>query len=40
MVVLPVVTPVANPLLLMVATEGTLDVQVTELVKFCRLPSL
>jgi hypothetical protein len=40
MVVLPAATPVAIPLLPMVATAGTVDVQVAELVKSCRLPSL
>ena len=40
MVVLPAATPVAKPVLLMVATEGTLEVQVAELVRFCLLPSL
>ena len=32
-VVLPAATPVAMPVLLMVATEGTLEVQVAELVR-------
>src|SRR5271167_3798636 len=40
MVVLPAATPVARPLLLMVATEVALEVQVTALVTFCLLPSL
>ena len=35
MVVLPAATPVAKPLLPIVATEGTLEVQVAELVKSC-----
>jgi hypothetical protein len=34
-VVVPAFTPVATPEVLMVATAGTLDVQVTELVTFC-----
>jgi hypothetical protein len=33
-VVVPAPTPVAKPAALMVATEGTLEVQVTELVMF------
>jgi hypothetical protein len=40
MVVLPALTPVARPVLLIVATEGALELQVTELVRFCVLPSL
>ena len=39
-VVAPCLRLVANPPLLMVATVGTLDIHVTELVKFCVVPSL
>ena len=40
MVALPVPAPVARPLLLIVATALFEEPQVTELVKFCVLPSL
>jgi hypothetical protein len=40
MVVLPAATAVARPALLMVATMGAVEVQVTELVRFFLLPSL
>ena len=40
MVVLPTATAVARPALLMVATDGALEVQVAELVRSCLLPSL
>jgi hypothetical protein len=39
-VVLPVLTPVARPALLTVATAVLLEVHVTEFVRFCWLPSL
>ena len=39
MVVPPALTPVARPVLLIVATEGALELQVTELVRFCVLES-
>ena len=37
---LPAATPVARPPLVIVATAPLLDVQLTELVRFCWLPSL
>jgi hypothetical protein len=40
MVVLPAATPVANPPVLIVATEGELEVQVAEFVRSWWLPSL
>jgi hypothetical protein len=39
-VVLPGTTPVARPLTVIVATAVFVEVQVTELVRFCVLPSL
>jgi len=39
-VVAPCLRLMANPPLLTLATTGTLDVHVTELVKFCVVPSL
>jgi hypothetical protein len=39
-VVVPSATSVASPSLTMVATPGFEELQVTELVKFCVLPSL
>jgi hypothetical protein len=40
MVVLPVATAVARPPLVIVATAVLVEVQLTELVRFCWLPSL
>jgi hypothetical protein len=40
MVLLPVPTPVANPVVLIIATEVLEELQVTEFVRFCVLPSL
>jgi len=39
MVVVPTVTPEAKPLALTVATAGAVEVQVTDAVRFCVLPS-
>ena len=39
-VVLPAVTPLANPALVIVATAVVLEFQMTEAVRFCELPSL
>ena len=39
-VVLPMPTPVANPPLVIVAAAVFVELQVTELVRFCVLPSL
>ena len=40
MVALPVPTPVAKPVLLTLATAGADELHVTELVRFCVLPSV
>ena len=40
MTVVPAAMPVAKPVLVIVATDGTLEVHVAELVRSCLLPSL